>query len=148
MMQRKSVLLLVLILAWGSTSLIGCGFFGGTGQVSGQVIVNGEPQGGFEVTFTSTDHKNVFHGIVEEDGTFLLRQGREKATVPTGDYKITLAPIALSESVPAIDEDILPAEYTTVEQAKLTETVQRGSNYFLLDFFWDDTPRKRVQSSE
>lgn len=148
MKQRMAVVLWLSALTWASIGLTGCGFFGGTGQVSGQVIVNGEPRGGFEVTFTSADHKNVFHGIVEEDGTFLLRRGRERATVPTGDYKITLAPIALSESVPAMDEDIIPAEYTTVERAKLTETVQKGSNYFLLDFFWDDTPPKRVRSTE
>ena len=138
--------------AWASVCcgllLTGCGWFSSTGQVTGQVLVNGQPQGGFEVTFTSTTQKGVFHGVAQEGGKFDLRQGRQMADIPTGDYKITITPIAISESQPAIDVE-LPPQYTEVDQASIIQTVAPGPNQITLEFTWDATKRKkRVVTSE
>lgn len=113
--------------------LSGCFFGFGTGEVSGTVLVDHAPMGGFEITFFSTNNqKLIVRGIVEEDGTFRLARGRGKMEIPTGEYRVTFMPIAIGETTPA-PKIQLPKKYTNVEHAVITKTVHSGKNEFTIE---------------
>jgi len=89
--------------------------------------------GGFEITFSSTSGKDlIIRGIVEESGSFRLARGRGKLEIPTGEYRVTLAPIAIGETTPA-PKIQLPEKYTNTDHAVITKTVRSGNNEFTIE---------------
>lgn len=124
MIGLKKIILATLIAA----ILSGCFFGFGTGLVNGTILVDGSPMGGFEVTFSSTKNKDlVIRGVAIEDGTFRLTRGRGKLNIPTGEYRVSLSPIAIGEKTPA-PKIALPQKYTDTNQAVITKTIRTGKN--------------------
>jgi hypothetical protein len=109
-----------------------CGLFAGctsgaTGTVEGTVYVDGEPMGGFEVSYKSDEDGSVAMGASQSDGRYKLFIGRANKRIRTGRYHVTLEPSGMITGVPRPTVR-LPARYLDFSQTDLVQTVDSGSN--------------------
>ena len=71
-----------------------------TGTVEGTVYVDGQPMGGFEITYKSDEDGSVAIGASQNDGRYKLFIGRANERIRTGKYHVTLEPSGMITGVP------------------------------------------------
>ncbi len=99
--------------------------------VSGQMLVNGAPMGGFNITFHSVETGLTAFGAAGADGHYHLYQARSKE-FPPGDYKVTIVPTAEIEGV-SMPKVKIPNELTSASTTTLVKTVDPGANVIDLE---------------
>lgn len=111
-----------------------CGCTSGqqTGTVDGMVTVDGNPTGGFEVIFTSSEDGTTARGYAKQQGEYQLFVGRGSRDIPVGEYKVTVTPSAFVQGVPQPTVK-LPTAYASVEETILVKTVASGANQVNLE---------------
>jgi len=123
--MNSTILKLALLVVCG-IGLVGC-YGGNVGQVEGRVLIDGEPQGGFEVNFSSVADGSGAMGTSMQDGVYRLRRGRGKNEIPVGEYKVTVKPSPFADGIP-LPKVSLPKMYTETDQAVLVMKVEPGRN--------------------
>jgi len=111
--------------------LAGCSG-GNTGKVEGRVLIDGEPMGGFEVSFISVKDGSGAIGSAAEGGKYELIQGRSNEWIPVGEYKVTVTPTSFVDGIP-MPKVKLDKGYTDPRQATLVKTVEPGRNQIDLE---------------
>jgi len=99
----------------------------GNGTVTGAVLVDGQPHGGFDVEFVSVKDGSSALGASQKDGTYELFRGRGEKLIPAGEYKVTINPTGFVEGVP-MPKVKLPPTYTDANQTVIIKTIQPGEN--------------------
>ncbi len=126
MLPTKRLCFLFAILA-----LCGCSS-SSIGSVSGTVLVNGQPTGGFDIRYYAVSNGLMAVGGAQADGKYQLVFGRGDRSLPIGEYKVTVTPTADIEGVPMpkvkLSKDLFDASTTP-----LTKTVGPGENVIDLD---------------
>lgn len=113
--------------------LAGCGQ--GLVDVSGQVMLDGEPLTTGTVVFTADD-KPMAVGDIGEDGRYSLQTGGEPGVLP-GDYRVSVSAYRTRPAVDGTGEPIpellTPAKYNNAATSGLTATVGGGNDEINLD---------------
>lgn len=111
---------------------------GDTGTVEGTVIVDGNPLGGFEVTFTSQADGSTALGYAKADGRYQLFRARGNRNIAVGEHKVTVTPTEMVDFVPKPNIR-LPATYTDRYKTTLIRSVEPGAN--VIDFELDSVKK-------
>jgi hypothetical protein len=109
----------------------GCGPGPGTGEVSGTVMVDGQPAPpGSSITFVPADGKSPTAGALIENGKYTTRVPVGPAKVQVRAPKTVAKPKAGKQAGPGADADLveesLPAKYN--DNTTLTYDVKPGTN--------------------
>ena len=91
-MRRSTIIVPVLFLGLGLTTVGGCGNKNGLVKVEGIVKLNGEPLEGATVIFVPEDEKtgHPAQGLTDKDGHFVLRTASADGAY-RGDYKVVVS---------------------------------------------------------
>ncbi len=96
------------------------------GTVSGTVLVDGEPTGGFEVVFVSPEGLE-YTALAIKGGTYRVIGGRTSPDIPAGSYRVTVTPSSLVDDVPR-PKMKLSEDYFDSARTPIIVEVNRGKN--------------------
>jgi len=150
-LTRRGRAALALGLMWAS--LVGCGG-AYDAAVSGVVKLDGNvvPRG--TVTFAPDGGGPTAYGLIQSDGAYQLRTGREEG-LPTGKYSVTVAaneaPVAAGRDggPPPTGKAITPEWYRNPAASGLSYAIKNGDNEINIDLTstpppgWKPTPGRR-----
>lgn len=113
------------------TAILSCGCGPQSGTVTGRVLVNGAPMGGFEIRFHSVTDGSAAFGSAGAEGRYQLVQARTME-IATGDYKVTIVPSSEIEGAP-LPKVKIPQELASASTTTLVKTVGPGANVIDLE---------------
>jgi hypothetical protein len=127
-LSRVSLSLRGTLVLIGLTLLSGCGGDGKIARypVAGTVLVDGKPAEGVVIVFCPVSGTDEFmkerpFGTTDAEGKFTLMTFDPDDGAPAGDYKVLA-------QLPKGDADLLKGRYFKLNDAKLTATVETGTN--------------------
>jgi len=118
----------------GLILIAGCG---GPVDVQGQVVRDGKPVPGAQVSFIPVQGGQEAGDITDDEGRFRLKNPQKLGIVP-GEYKVTVSkmdyppgmkrpgPLEMSLALTAKMKETLPLDYTRDDKTPLRVTVPRG----------------------
>lgn len=126
------------------TLVSGCGGLYDS-SVTGKVTLDGNSIARGTVSYHPVQQGPTAYGLVGEDGTYLVRVGREEG-LPAGEYLVSI--VANAESTPNKNpslppmpgKPITPRWYRTTKTSGLTFTVEAGSNEIDLELTTEPPP--------
>lgn len=137
---RQMTLALLALAGVGPVILSGCGSakqpWEITHPASGQVTFNGYPIKGAQVVLTPVDPKIPVTvrptGETDESGKFVLGTQDKSDGAPEGDYKVTVTwtPLDNSTGSPVRGSNLIPPQYSQLDQTQLQVKVAKGGSQF------------------
>ena len=147
---------------WAKSAALCCGCFvivgcGGVydAAVEGVVTLDNNPVPRGTVSFNPVGDGPTAYGLIESDGSYVLRTGREDG-LPAGQYRVSVVanePPAVERTAaggpPPPGAPITPAWYRTPNTSGLEFTIEGGSNEINLELTstppagWQDPAKRR-----
>lgn len=98
-----------------------------TGTVTGRILIDGEPTGGFEIHYVSQSDGTVGIGYAQADGSYRIYRGRGSQELRPGEYKVTVIPTPDVDGVPQ-PKVRFPKSYTDQGQSEIVKSVGPRAN--------------------